>query len=308
MKNRLIGVTIAVLLILISFTACGTASKEKNASAPKSDIYRFEDYESSELFDIVRVDLTDRYDALCASYSFTYLSDGLKIKGYISFPASAINSQKKCKCLLYNRGGNRDYGALEDDETAKLCVASGRIVIASQYRGGGGSDGEDKFGGDDIHDVIRLIDFCENNFPFADMEDFCVAGVSRGGMMTYLTAKRDTRVKRIIVVGGVSDLFQSYEARDDMKEVLRETIGCTPEESPEEYEQRSAIFWTDKINVPVLMIHSTGDKKVSYKQTQALYKKLKDKVDCTLITHDDDVHGFHKEDAQTVRNWLEKKK
>ena len=180
------------------------------------------------------------------------------------------------------------------------------IVIASQYRGGGGSEGEDRFGGEDMLDVIRLIDFCEKDFPFADMDDFCVVGASRGGMMTYLTAKQDSRVKRIIAVGAVSDLFGAYEARDDMKEVLRETIGYTPEEAPEEYEERSAIFWPEEIKTPVLLIHSTGDKRVSYQQTQALYEKLKNSTDCTLITHDDEVHGFHEEDMQTIRDWLEK--
>ena len=306
MKHRLIGLILAALLVLAALAACGTADTKKDAPSESGDIYRFEDYESSELFDIVKVELKDSYAALCTSYKFTYLSDGLKIKGYISFPASAVKSQEKRKCILYNRGGNRDYGALEDDETAKFCIASDRIVIASQYRGGGGSEGEDRFGGDDMHDVIRLIDFCERDFPFADMEDFCVAGASRGGMMTYLAAKQDSRVKRIIAVGAVSDLFQSYEARDDMKEVLRETIGYTPEEAPEEYEKRSAIFWSEEIKVPVLLIHSTGDKMVSYQQTQALYEKLKDVTDCTLITHDDDVHGFHEEDAEAIRDWLEK--
>lgn len=305
-NNKLIGMMLAVLLLLTPLTACGTASTETKYLSKTSDIYQFEDYESSELFDIVRVDLGDSYAGLCASYQFTYLSDGLKIKGYISFPQSAISSQEKYKCLLYNRGGNRDYGALEEDETAKLCIASDRIVIASQYRGGGGSEGEDQFGGDDMHDVIRLIDFCEKDFAFADMEDFCVAGASRGGMMTYLAAKQDSRVKRIVAVAAVSDLFQSYEEREDMRDVLQETIGYTPEKAPEEYEKRSAIFWPEEIRIPVLLIHSTGDKKVSYQQTQALYEKLKDVTDCTLITHDDDVHGFHQEDAQTIRDWLEK--
>ena len=32
-----------------------------------------------------------------------------------------------------------------------------RIVVGSQYRGGGGSEGKDEFGGDDLNDVINAI-------------------------------------------------------------------------------------------------------------------------------------------------------
>ena len=190
---------------------------------------------------------------------------------------------------------------------SNICAeVDNRIVIASQYRGAGGSGGKDQFGGDDLNDVIKLIDLCEKEFKFADMDDFCVAGVSRGGMMTYLSAKNDKRVKRIIAVSAVSDLFQSYKARDDMKEVLTRYIGGSPEVIPKEYEKRSAVYWADEIKVPVLIIHSKNDKQVSFKQAEEMYAKLKKTTDCTFITHDDDVHGIHKEDLKTITDWLNK--
>ena len=195
---------------------------------------------------------------------------------------------------------------MEDDDTANLCAALGsRIVVASQYRGVGESQGYDQFGGDDLNDVIKLIDLCEKHFTFVDMDDFCVAGASRGGMMTYMAARQDSRIKRIIAMSAVSDLFQSYESREDMKDVMLELIGSTPQEDPKAYEKRSAICWADEIKVPVLIIHSKLDDLVSYSQAEAMYEKLKDSTDCTFITHDDDVHGSHPEDFVTIREWLD---
>ena len=137
------------------------------------------------------------------------------------------------------------------------------------------------------------------------MDDFCMVGASRGGVMTYPAARKDSRIKRIIAIGAVTDLVEAYEARDDMKTVLKETIGFTPEENPEAYKKRSAVYWADEIKIPVLMFHAKQDKQVSYSQAEDLYKKLKDNTDCTLITYDDDSHAEVKpEDYQTIHDWL----
>ena len=140
------------------------------------------------------------------------------------------------------------------------------------------------------------------------MDDFCVIGASRGGVMTYPAARKDSRIKRIIALSAECDLFEAYEARDDMKTVLEETIGYTPEEKPEEYEKRPAVYWADEIKIPVLMFHAKQDKQVPYSQAENLYTKLKDSTDCTLITYDDDSHSEVKpEDYQTIRDWLNQK-
>ena len=309
MKIRKMLAVLTAILLLICLAACQSAKNEPTADtqpADNSGIFRFENYESDEVFDIEKVDLSDSLAQKCTSYRFTYMSDGLKIKAYSSIPDSAVDAQKPVKCLLYNHGGNRDYGKLEDTDTANLCAAIGnRIVVATQYRGVGESQGYDQLGGDDLNDVIKLIDLCENHFSFIDMDDFCVSGASRGGMMTYMAARQDSRVKRIIAMSALSDLFQSYESREDMKDVMLETIGSTPEEDPKAYEKRSAICWADEIKVPVLIIHSKHDQLVSYSQAEAMYEKLKDSTDCTFISHDDDVHGSHPEDFATIREWLD---
>ena len=179
-------------------------------------------------------------------------------------------------------------------------------MVASQYRGCGGSEGIDQFGGDDLRDVIKLIDLCEKQFTFIDMEDFCVLGASRGGVMTYPAARKDSRIKRIIALSAITDLFDCYESRNnDMKQVLVKTIGCTPQEYPEEYKKRSAVYWADEIKVPVLFIHSKGDQLVSYRQAEELYTKLKDHTDCKFISHDDDNHCVpQQEDIAAIKEWL----
>lgn len=291
-----------MLCILLFLTACQKADTEP---AAQKDIYRFEDYENSEVFDIEQIDLAGNLAQACTTWRFTYLSDGYRIKAYISIPNEAMRSGRPAKCVLFNRGGNRNFSTLDDDTTAQICAVCSRIVIASQYRGGGGSEGDDQFGGDDLNDVIRLIDLCETQFSFVDMEDFCAAGTSRGGMMTYMAARQDDRIRRIMAVSAISDLSGWYEERGDMRELLREMIGASPEEDPAAYEKRSAICWYDEIKVPVLIIHSRQDARVAYSQAEELHEKLKEVTDCTFLSHDDDLHGnFHPEDVPAILEWL----
>lgn len=300
MMRRFLSISI-ILFLLCVLSGCGNTIEVEEDS-----IYHFVKYQNDEVFDVEQIALSNGMSKSCISYKFTYLSDGYQVKAYISIPLSFIENQTPGKCILYNRGGNSKIGLLEDEDTAKLCAATNRIIIASQYRGADGGGGKDEFGGEDLNDVIKLIDLCETHFNFIDMEDFCVAGVSRGGMMTYLTAKQDDRVKRVIAISAVSDLFQSYEDREDMQEVLYNYIGTTPVQNPDEYEKRSAIYWTDEITVPVLMIHSKYDEQVSFSQAEALYENLKsNRIDISFHARDDHTHGLCDGDLKVILNWLD---
>ena len=57
--------------------------------------------------------------------------------------------------------------------------------------------------------------------------------------MTYMVARRDSRIQEIAVVSGLADAFSGYNERDDMKQIMEELIGGTPTELPEEYKKRS---------------------------------------------------------------------
>ncbi len=299
--KKFLCINISILLFL-SFVLSGCSNAIEVA---EDSIYNFMNYQNEDVYDIEQIDLSNNLSKSCISYKFTYNSDGYQVKAYISIPLNLVENQLQGKCILYNRGGNSKIGLLGNEDTAKLCVSTNRIIIASQYRGTDGGSGKDEFGGKDLNDVIKLIDLCETHFDFINMDDFCVAGVSRGGMMTYMTAKQDNRVKRIIAISAVSDLFQSYEDREDMKELLYNYIGTTPEENPDEYKKRSAIYWANKINIPVLIIHSKYDEQVSFIQAEDIYSEFKkNNIDVSFIVRDDNTHGLSKSDTENILEWL----
>ena len=136
-------------------------------------------------------------------------------------------------------------------------------------------------------------------------------GESRGGMMTYLAIKNGAPVKSAVVNSGFSDLFDAYREREQaMKNVMIELIGGTPEEKYEEYKSRSAYYWPEKINVPVLILAGGRDRRVNINQSEKLFKVLKrnNKI-ADLIIYPEGEHCLPKERNDWIKlmiKWFEK--
>lgn len=166
-----------------------------------------------------RSEFTDEY-ALLANvdiYIITYLSDGLKIESYAAIP----KAKGKYPVIIYNRGGNRDFYALQlFDGKSKYPVAfnfsklanEGYIVIGCNYRGGGKSEGKDEIGGKDVNDVINLID----------------------------VVKEIPEAEKKVYAKLIPDYWNNKE---------------------EELRKRSAVYLVENFptNVPILMIHGNAD-------------------------------------------------
>lgn len=117
----------------------------------------------------------------------TYLSDGLKVNGYLIEPRVTGNYS----CIIYNRGGNREFGKLEIGTSVWLgnLAKNGYVVIASQYRGNRGSQGREEFGGEDVNDILNLTEVLKE-VESANTSKIGTYGWSRGIMMTYVALKR----------------------------------------------------------------------------------------------------------------------
>lgn len=162
-------------------------------------------------------------------YKIKYLSDGLKVVGFIVKPK---NIASKLPVLIFNRGGNREFGKITKKKLKYLSylASNNYVVIASQYRGNDGGQGHEEYGGKNINDVLNLIPLA-NSLPITDPNKIVVLGYSRGGMMTYLAIKEGAKIKAAAVVGGVTDLIQSYDEREEaMKNVIGELVGYNKNE------------------------------------------------------------------------------
>lgn len=240
----------------------------------------------------------------------TYLSDGFKISGYIAKP---IISNKKFPCIIYCRGGNRDFGALSSFEQFYLQRMAnwGYIVIASQYRGGPDSEGKDEFGGNDINDVMNLLPVL-SQIKNADTSKIGIHGWSRGGMMTYLALKKTNRFKAAVVGAGAADLYSTLKLRKDFEAaVFAECIPDYYKNKDVELKKRSVVYWADSLckTTPILLMQGSSDWRVSPEENLDLVGKLyKAKHPLKFIFYAGGDHGLREYTTETdaqMKQWFD---
>lgn len=240
----------------------------------------------------------------------SYISDNLKVKGFLVSP----KEKGLYPCIIYNRGGNREFGALTPERVIRflaLAASWGYVVVASQYRGNLGGEGQEQFGGDDINDVLNLIPLLGEH-PDADQERIGMMGGSRGGMMTYKALTLTDRIKAASIRCGVTDLISWTEDRRDMDEVYSDLI---PEFNPENrmtLKSRSPIYWAEKMcpKTPILIMHGTSDWRVNPLSSIKMAERLMElKRPFRLVMLEGSDHSLSEhidERNRLIKDWMDR--
>lgn len=206
--------------------------------------------------------------------AITYASDGLVISGFLWKPIDV--SGEPLPLIIANRGGNRAFGAMQPWRHWGFYefLEAGYVVLASQYRGGPGSEGQDEFGGGDLRDVKALFPLA-SSLGYVDMDNVFMFGGSRGGMMTYMLAREDVPVRAFAVRAGVADLIGGLERRPAFENLFREIIPDYESDPEAALSKRSAALWADEISKPAIIFHGTDDWRVSVRDATAVAEGLR---------------------------------
>ncbi len=245
--------------------------------------------------------------------NISYNSDGLKVKGYLAYPK---DTSKKYPCLIWNRGGYGDNGAIDVFNAGGMfgnIANEGYVVFASHYRGNFGSEGLDELGGEDVNDVLNLIPLADE-LEFADKNIWGMEGWSRGGMMTYLSlSKSKVNFKAVMVAGGVSNLHCSEKDSPYIKLVSEKIFPGLPiEKFVDECEKRSVTSFINKLpkDTHYLLLHGTADESVSPLDTINLAREFqKENLHYRLVMFEDGDHFLrkHRKEVNELRKmWFKK--
>jgi dipeptidyl aminopeptidase/acylaminoacyl peptidase len=265
--KRLIFCTTIVFFIVGSLTAQdGKIISKEPLLLPDSIKHRIKSLDAAVANDLQNVNL----------YRITYLSDGLKIIGFLAEP----KEKGKYPCIIANRGGRWNFSLWKPFTFAFYMgrMASwGYVVAASQYRGSAdGGEGKEEYGGKDVNDVFNLIPVL-SQLTNTDTSRIGMYGESRGGMMTYLALKRSCRFKAAVVVAGIADAFDIIRSRPELEDsTFRKLIPNYSENKDAALQERSAIFWADEMckTTPLLVMQGSGDRRLDPSQSIRLVEKL----------------------------------
>lgn len=246
--------------------------------------HSFEHIESAQVFppgavpEIAYKQMLKRYEALSGitAHHITYQSDGLTITGIAVLPENTTEGGHPV--YLYNRGGSGEYGKLTVWSVLQSLAPfakAGYLAFASNYRGNGGSEGNDEFGGADVHDVLALLRAAQQHHGFDGKNRFMM-GHSRGGMMTSLALKQGAVLNAAITIAGVSDLITDLGQEPRMESLYQRRIPDYKQQGRKVLEARSSQYWPEAISAPLLLLHGTKDEVVPHKQSEQLASALND--------------------------------
>lgn len=210
---------------------------------------------------------------------FKYLSDGLWIKGFISFTPHP----KHHPLLILYRWGNENFALMNPG--VFLATYKNYTVVSSTLRGGI-SEGKDEFGGSDVDDMKNLMDYLPTLTKELgiSLHPNCVfmLGPSRGGMEMFLTLARfpelQNRVNKVVALSASLDLHRLLHDRPhDMKKMLKDQFGLQDGKKGEEWiakrDPLNTIPYLKK-SLPILIVQGTNDKRIDLAQGYHMVQKL----------------------------------
>lgn len=214
------------------------------------------------------------------SFVFSYPSNGLKIKGYITLP-DPEKVKMPLPLILLLRGGNRLFCLPHPNEYSAQTTYA---IISTTYRGGV-SEGDDEFGGKDVDDVKNLFDFLPDlekklNIHFHSTNKYMI-GLSRGAMQMFLALGRypdlQKRVKKIVSVTGMLNFIHAINERPDVKKTMMNEFGLSEDEKGKEWiAYRQPVRYISLITktLPILIIQGTKDIRISKQEGLDMFDML----------------------------------
>jgi dipeptidyl aminopeptidase/acylaminoacyl peptidase len=207
--------------------------------------------------------------------------------------------------IVYVHGGPTSQTVNSFNRFIQYAANQGYMVLAPNYRGSSGYGKEFQqanlgdMGGGDLQDVLAGVDWLKQT-GYADPKKFILMGGSYGGYLTMMgvTKAPDMWAAGVPIVPFVN-WFTEIENEDP---VLRESDLATmgdPKTSKALYEDRSPIFFVDKITAPLILLAGGNDPRCPKTEAMQVVEAVK-KRGGTAEHHvyENEGHGFARVENQ----------
>ena len=211
----------------------------------------------------------------------TTAPDGYPVHGWIVRPDPAAHPGPRPVLLMIHGGPFMTYGHVLLDE-AQVYAAAGYAVVMGNPRGAAGYGPEHgrairhAMGTVDADDLLALLDAAlAGPHPAGaelDRDRVGVLGGSYGGYMTaWLSAHAGHRFRAAIVERAVT-AFDSFTGSSDIGYFFTAAYAGT---DPDAVAAQSPLTHVDKVDLPVLIIHSEHDWRCPVEQAQRYFVALR---------------------------------
>jgi dipeptidyl aminopeptidase/acylaminoacyl peptidase len=207
--------------------------------------------------------------------------------------------------IVYVHGGPTSQTVNSFNRFVQYVANQGYIVIAPNYRGstGYGKEFQDAnlfdMGGGDLQDVLSAAEWIKQT-GYVDPKKLIVMGGSYGGYMSMMAV---TKAPEIWAAGVPIVPFVNYFTEIENEDpVLREMDLATMGDLVKNkalYEDRSPIFFIDKIKAPLLLLAGGQDPRCPKSETLQVVEAIKKRGGVAEYKiYENEGHGFSKVENQ----------
>jgi dipeptidyl-peptidase 4 len=202
--------------------------------------------------------------------------DGTRLNGWMIKPP-AFDANKKYPVLMFVYGGPGSQQVLNSWAGNYLWfqyLASKGVVIACiDNRGTGGRGAAFKkvtYGNLGKYEVADQIEGAQylGGLPYVDKSRIGIFGHSFGAYMTLLALTKGNGIFKAGISAAPVTNWRFYDT------VYTERFLKTPQDNAAGYDQNSPLFFADKLQGKLLLMHGTGDDNVHFQNTVAMQDAL----------------------------------
>ncbi|PTX22284.1 dipeptidyl-peptidase-4 [Pontibacter mucosus] len=204
-------------------------------------------------------------------------ADGTQLNGWMIKPTD-FDPNKKYPVLMFVYGGpgsqtvTNSWGG-NNFLWYQVLADKGMIVVSVDNRGTGARGAEFKkvtyanLGKYEIEDQIEAAKWLGNQ-SYVDKNRIGIWGHSYGGYMTLLGLTKGNGVFAAGISVAPVTSWRYYDT------IYTERFLKTPQENPAGYDENSPLFFADKMQGELLLIHGTGDDNVHFQNAVAMQDAL----------------------------------
>jgi dipeptidyl aminopeptidase/acylaminoacyl peptidase len=200
-----------------------------------------------------------------------YYSDGLAVVAYFYRPRNPEGTRRPV--IVFNRGSYvRTDIAPELLPMFHRLATAGFAILAPMYRGSDGGEGRDEMGGSDLNDLMNVMPLL-SQLDSLDTRNVFLYGESRGGMMVFQAIRDGFDARAAATVGAFTDLGEMTSSGPGAA-MAKSIWPDFDEQRNAIVYRRSAIQWSERLDLPLLLMHGSKDRDVPPTQTLLLAAEL----------------------------------
>lgn len=273
LNKRVFVIILAALSISFSLASVFVSAETLEIKqSPVADVKKSAAAPDGKIVSIKILDKNEKFN----EWEVTYMSGGLKVKGFIYEPAGAGDGADH-PGIIFNHGGVGGVPTPTKERCREL-AEMGYVVIAPSYRGEDGSEGEIEVADGEVDDAMNAMTALKS-VKSVDPKRIAMVGTSHGGIITLIAIERDHSLAAAVCAYGVTNTYTWYKylvdnGFDVSDELSVKVYGKGPEDKPEAFRKRAPALDAEKITTPLMLIYGEKDNIVPPSQAKEMAEAL----------------------------------